>query len=1196
MPRSSASLVALAALLAAPALGEAPARAQPFEDITSASGLTLTTTAIGINTLEAAVSLGDLDGDGDADLVMSGANRPLVLYLRGADGVFARPLGQPTTPNDGATPTGHLLFDKDGDGDLDLLVLRKGAPVLLENDGAARFTDVTARSLPGSGTWLASAAAGDLDGDGDLDLVVVGYIDVVAFPLHLCAPNRILANDGHGRFTDVTEAWGFDTRIPGCSFVAGLVDLDDDLDLDIVVANDFGQFLPGSELWRNDGPTADGGVAFTDVTAAMGLGTPIYAMGVAIGDADADGRLELAFTNIGEPQLFELGDDGRLADVSAARGVGPRFSREGFQVTWEAELEDLDGDGWQDLFLAGGNLLAAPFIENALEQPNVLLRGTAAGAFVEAPPSLQVGTAAGSMFRAMALRDLDGDGRTDLVMAHLDGRLAAFRNAGTGPAPTRLRLVPSATAPGAAGARVTATCRGVTRVARVTAGRHYGVADEGALRLTFPAPCAPAGDPVALTVRWPSGYEQAVATTTGAALVVAEPAWLTVGEDVVTADFRGAAVAPDEVVVAGIGVAVGPTVEVEAGRWQATLAATPGAATRRLDLWADGALLGAHPRPGPASEAPPRFSLTTYPQALVARRTYEATARVRDAAGAEVGEGHAVSLWLDGVEHPLTRAASGWRATLVAPDAATVMTATLTLDGETAPETVMVPVAPPFSPERSVVSFQDAAVAESEVPYHTVWVRASLLDDNGASFGAREEDVRLVRAGGERLEPDQIYVSAPVVSAHWEHARLEDGEVVQLEIAGEAAGEPETVRHLPDGSSPAGLVSGARSWCAFSERQLWADGQDVATALVFLKDAGGQNAPSVAAQTTYAYEGGLAPGPQGLTGTSGQPRVSVRAGSTPGIGRLVARIAGGPEVACEIPQVAPPPLLAPSVAQSEVRVATASLPLRVGVPVTVTVVPRSAGGRAVGSGLALTATATGGFLSGNPAYQGMGRYTVGFLPDGSAAPSVTVTSAAPAFSLSQTFPLADVGGGDASEGDVADAGAGDADVVDGGADAVDAEVVDAEVVEDVEDVEVDEVLEDVGPLPDADADPDPDPDADADPDADPDPDADAAPDTDTDADADADADAAPDTAPDTAADTAPAPDTATAPDTGPATDTAPDAVADAAPDVDPRDDVRTDGCAGGDAAPTSLLALLAALLLLARRRYRSPGFMRPLGL
>jgi VCBS repeat protein len=189
--------------------------------------------------------VGDLDGDGDPDIVMMGFNVHH-LYINQGGGVFVDGTHGETTglPNLDAVLGGDVeLADLDQDGDLDLAIAVDGGFTrfydrILINDGHARFHDGTFgpdTSLPDVMDISQAVLVGDVDRDGDPDLVfcVVSYLwgDLT----------RLYLNDGHGRFVDST--FGPTARLLGLSELAtdgAFGDVDGDGDLDLLLIREHG--------------------------------------------------------------------------------------------------------------------------------------------------------------------------------------------------------------------------------------------------------------------------------------------------------------------------------------------------------------------------------------------------------------------------------------------------------------------------------------------------------------------------------------------------------------------------------------------------------------------------------------------------------------------------------------------------------------------------------------------------------------------------------------------------------------------------------------------------------------------------------------------------------------------------------------------------------------------------------------------
>jgi len=339
---------------------------------------------------------------------------------------------------------GVLLDDLDGDGDLDALRSSSGLhdPLALHlGNGDGTFRDATEGAGLDGQTGGNALVPGDYDGDGDRDVLVLrggGLGDAGALPLSL------LRNEGDGRFRDVTRAAGLLRFHPAEAAAWGDLDLDGDLDL--VVGN---QTTVDSGSHPNEVFVNAGDGTFVERARELGAAAAGRTSGVALGDVDGDGDLDLYLTRLDGPGLLlrnaGTGPDGALRpfeDATRDSGLGaPRWARAPL-------FFDADDDGDLDLFVGDGGRAVDGFdlllddvvadllgLPSAADRPRLFL-GRGDGTFEDA-------TAASGLDRVMLTRaagtgDLDGDGRLDLLVATGDADPRslvpnrAFLNAGGG--------------------------------------------------------------------------------------------------------------------------------------------------------------------------------------------------------------------------------------------------------------------------------------------------------------------------------------------------------------------------------------------------------------------------------------------------------------------------------------------------------------------------------------------------------------------------------------------------------------------------------------------------------------------------------------------------------------------------------------------------------------------------------------------
>ena len=330
------------------------------------------------------IAIGDVNGDGMDDVyACAPGGLPNRLFVQNADGSTTEISAESGVDWIDSTH-GALIVDFDNDGDQDLAVGVESGILLMSNDGTGKFTLRSAKVMPAAIPYSLSAA--DYDLDGDLDLFVccynrrqgvnrhllfarpVPYHDANNGGRNVLLKNENTSGNGDWQFRYATGRSRLDQNNRRFSYAAAWEDFDDDGDLDIYVANDFGR----NNFYRNDRGL------FTDIAPQTNLEDIGPGMSTCWGDIDNDGKSDLYVSNMfssagnritgqakfhasadqrtkdefrkharGNSLFHNLGD-GRFEEISDRAGVALG------RWAWGAKFADLNNDGQQDLIVANG--------------------------------------------------------------------------------------------------------------------------------------------------------------------------------------------------------------------------------------------------------------------------------------------------------------------------------------------------------------------------------------------------------------------------------------------------------------------------------------------------------------------------------------------------------------------------------------------------------------------------------------------------------------------------------------------------------------------------------------------------------------------------------------------------------------------------------------------------------------------------
>lgn len=372
----------------------------------------------------------DCSGDRKPDLYFSGGEDMSTLYVNGSAKGGALRFTPTASGAEMDRVTGAYPLDIDGDGILDLMILRSGENVVMKGEGDCRFTRANEDwGFDGGDAWSTAFAATWEKGADWPTLAIGNYIDrkEEAFPWGSCTENWLHRPDGTAR------KWAAPQPLKPSFCALSMLFTDWNLSgtPSLRVSNDREYYKGGTEqLWHvlpGEAPhlyTADEGWK----------PLKIWGMGIASADVNGDSYPDYFLTSMADHKLQVIAgapDKATFKDLAFplhATVHRPYTGGDEHPSTgWHAEFQDVNDDARPDLFVAKGNVSEMP--DFAMKDPNNLLLMQADGSFAEAGD--RAGVASLKSARGAAVVDLNDDGRMDIVVVNRNEGAEVWRNSGT---------------------------------------------------------------------------------------------------------------------------------------------------------------------------------------------------------------------------------------------------------------------------------------------------------------------------------------------------------------------------------------------------------------------------------------------------------------------------------------------------------------------------------------------------------------------------------------------------------------------------------------------------------------------------------------------------------------------------------------------------------------------------------------------
>lgn len=364
----------------------------------------------------------DCNGDRFPELFAAGGSNPAELFIN-ETGAAGAPLAMRVeTPEALALThvTGAYPLDIDGDGVIDLAVMRVGENLLLKGGPDCSFAPFDL-GFTSPDAWTTSFTATWEAGRRLPTLFFGNYVDRddPDGPFEACDTNRLYRADSGTYSVPISLEPGY------CALSALFTDWDRQGRADLRLSNDRQYYVRGGqeELWAMESTPR----LYTE--AEGWRRQSLWGMGIASRDVNGDGLADVFLSTMGDQKLQLRDPVGPVwRDVPFAKGTAaqrPHLGDDGRPSTgWSIVFGDVDLDGYDDVFIAKGNVEQMP--SNAMEDPNNLLMQQSDGSFREA--SIEAGVASIARSRGAVLADLNLDGLLDLAVVNRRAPMELYQN------------------------------------------------------------------------------------------------------------------------------------------------------------------------------------------------------------------------------------------------------------------------------------------------------------------------------------------------------------------------------------------------------------------------------------------------------------------------------------------------------------------------------------------------------------------------------------------------------------------------------------------------------------------------------------------------------------------------------------------------------------------------------------------------